>query len=275
MSKLMEGKKGLILGLSNERGIAYGISNKLFQNGAKLGFNYNIDAMKKRAEPLAEKLGADFFIKADVTNDEEMDYLFKEIENKWGKLDFVVHAVAFSDKSELAKPFMYTSRENFKMTMDISCYSFIDVCKRAAPLMKDGGSCLAMTYFGGEKVILNYNVMAVAKAALDCSVKYLAADLGPKNIRVNAISAGPIKTLAAAGIGDFRFMLKWNEKNTPMRDNVTTDQVGDSAVYMLSDLSSAVTGEIHHVDNGYNINGMLSSNVAEKLLKSDMLDDVE
>jgi enoyl-[acyl-carrier protein] reductase I len=260
----MEGKKGLVLGLSNERGIAWGIVKELHKHGAEFAFNY-IPVMEKRMRPLAEQVGSDIIVEADVSNDEQMETLFKEIEKKWGKLDFLVHAVAFSNKEELKGMYVNTTRSNFKTTMDISVYSFTDAMRRAYPLMKDGGSAIALTYYGGEKAILNYNVMGVAKSALDASVRYLAGDLGPKNIRVNAISAGPIKTLSAAGISGLSLMEKWNEMNSPLRRNTTIEDVGKSAVFMLSDLGQGVTGEILHVDGGFNSQGLISVDAAEKL----------
>ncbi len=263
-NNLMAGKKGIIMGVANDHSIAWGISKALAEAGAELGFTYQGEALEKRVRPLAASLGSDFLIPCDVSSPESMDTAFAEIEKKFGKLDFIVHAIAFSDKNELKGRFVDTTRDNFVNTMLISCYSFVDVSKRAAALMKDGGSILTLSYFGAEKWIPHYNVMGVAKAALESSVYYLASDLGRDNIRVNGISAGPIKTLAAAGIGDFRFILNWNELNAPMRKNVTIDEVGNSALYMLSDLSSGVTGEIHHVDAGYNSIGMMAvDNVKE------------
>lgn len=253
---LMNGKRGLIMGLANKKSIAWGIAKSLSEAGAELALTYQGDALKKRVEPLADELGALVAGHCDVTETQTIDDVFKVIEDKWGKLDFVVHAVAFSDKNELTGRFVDTSAENFNRTMDISCYSLTAVTQRAEKLMTDGGSILTMTYYGAEKVMPHYNVMGVAKAALETSVKYLAMDLGPQNIRVNAISAGPIKTLAASGIGDFRYILKWNEYNSPLRRSVTIEEVGDSALFLLSDLGRGVTGEIQHVDCGYNIVGM-------------------
>jgi len=253
---LMAGKRGLIMGVANSRSIAWGIAQAVHAQGAELAFTYQGDALKRRVEPLAEQVGSDLLVECDVTNSEAMDETFAAIEKKWGKLDFLLHAIGFSNKDELKGRYVETSPENFAMTMDISVYSFTAVAQRAEKLMKDGGSIVTLTYYGAEKVMPNYNVMGVAKAALECSVKYLASDLGPKNIRVNAISAGPMKTLAASGIGDFRKMLHWTEENAPLRRNVSMDDVGGAGLYLLSDLSSGTTGEIHHVDSGYNILGM-------------------
>lgn len=256
MTQLMAGKRGLIMGLANDRSLAWGIAQKLSEAGAELAFSYQGDAIKKRVEPLAGQLGADFLIDCDVSDMDALDRAFGEIEQRWGKLDFLVHAIGFSDKNELRGKFVDTSLDNFLMTMNISVYSFVAVARRARALMAEGGSLLTLSYYGAEKVIPHYNVMGVAKAGLETSVKYLAMDLGPENIRVNAISAGPIKTLAASGIGDFRYIMKWNEYNSPLRRNVTIEDVGGAALYLLSDLASGVTGEIHHVDAGYNVVGM-------------------
>ena len=258
MTGLMAGKRGLIMGLANDKSLAWGIAKALHAQGAEMAFSYMGDALKKRVGPLAAEVGSDFLIDCDVSSMDSIDAAFAAIEEKWGKLDFLVHAVGFSDKNELRGLYVDTSLDNFLMTMNISAYSLVAVTKRARPLMNaaGGGSILTLTYYGSEKVIPHYNVMGVAKAALDASVRYLANDLGPENIRVNAISAGPIKTLAASGIGDFRYILKWNELNSPMRRNVTIDDVGGSGVYFLSNLSSGVTGEIHHVDGGYHVVGM-------------------
>jgi enoyl-[acyl-carrier protein] reductase I len=253
---LMQGKRGLIMGVANKKSIAWGIAKACADQGAELALTYQGDALKKRVEPLAEELGAMVVGHCDVTEDATMDAVFAKLEKEWGKLDFVVHAIAFSDKDELTGRYVDTSADNFNKSLFISCYSFTAVAQRAEKLMTDGGSMLTLTYYGAEKVMPHYNVMGVAKAALETSVRYLAADLGKKNIRVNAISAGPIKTLAASGIGDFRYILKWNEYNSPLRRTVTPEEVGDSAVYFLSDLSRAVTGEIHHVDSGYHVVGM-------------------
>ncbi|GAA2852474.1 enoyl-[acyl-carrier-protein] reductase [NADH] [Aminobacter aminovorans] len=253
---LMAGKRGLILGVANNRSIAWGIAKACADQGAELAFTYQGDALKKRVEPLAAEIGALVCGHCDVTDMATIDACFETLEKKWGKLDFVVHAIGFSDKDELTGRYVDTSHANFLRTMDISVYSFTAVAQRAEKLMTDGGSMLTMTYYGAEKVMPNYNVMGVAKAALEASVKYLAVDLGPKAIRVNAISAGPIKTLAASGIDDFRYILKWNEYNAPLRRTVSIEEVGDSALYFLSHLSRGVTGEVHHVDSGYHVVGM-------------------
>jgi len=253
---LMAGKRGLIMGVANSRSIAWGIAQACARHGAELAFTYQGDAIKKRVEPLAAEIGAKLVVPCDVTDMVSVDATFAAIEKAWGRLDFVVHAIAFSDKDELTGRYVDTSADNFTKTMFISCYSFTAIAQRAEKLMTEGGSLLTLTYYGAEKWMPHYNVMGVAKAALEASVRYMAADLGPKNIRVNAISAGPIKTLAASGIGDFRYILKWNEYNSPLRRTVTTEEVGDSAFYLLSDLSRGVTGEILHVDSGYHIVGM-------------------
>jgi enoyl-[acyl-carrier protein] reductase I len=253
---LMAGKRGLILGVANNRSIAWGIAKACADQGAELALTYQGDAFKKRVEPLAQELGAHVVGHCDVTDAASLDAVFDNVAKLWGKLDFVVHAIAFSDKEELDGRYVETTRANFLRTMDISVYSFTDIAKRAEALMTDGGSLLTLTYYGAEKVMPHYNVMGVAKAALEASVRYLAVDLGGKNIRVNAISAGPIKTLAASGIGDFRYILRWNEYNSPLKRTVTPEEVGDSGLYFLSDLSRAVTGEIHHVDSGYHVVGM-------------------
>ena len=256
MNGLMAGKRGLIMGLANDKSLAWGIAKALHEQGAELAFSYQGDALAKRVRPLAEQVGSDFLIDCDVTDMDKLDAAFAEIETRWGGLDFVVHAIGFSDKNELRGLYVDTSLDNFLLTMNVSAYSFVAVTRRARALMPNGGSILTLSYYGAEKVIPHYNVMGVAKAALETSVKYLAMDLGPENIRVNAISAGPIKTLAASGIGDFRYILKWNELNSPLRRNVTIDDVGGSGLYFLSDLSSGVTGETHHVDAGYHVVGM-------------------
>lgn len=256
MSSLLAGKRGLILGIANNRSIAWGIAKAAREQGAELALTYQGDALKKRVEPLAEELGALVVGHCDVTDAASIDAVFAQIEKQWGKLDFLVHAIAFSDKNELDGRYVDTTEDNFTKTMLISCYSFTAVAQRAEKLMQDGGSMLTLTYYGAEKWMPHYNVMGVAKAALEASVRYMAADLGEKNIRVNAISAGPIKTLAASGIGDFRYILKWNEYNSPLRRTVTIEEVGDSAVYLLSDMSRGITGEISHVDAGYHIVGM-------------------
>ncbi|MGQ7830291.1 enoyl-ACP reductase FabI [Altererythrobacter sp. Z27] len=263
MSGLMKGKRGLIMGLANDKSLAWGIARKLAEQGAELAFSYQGEALEKRVRPLAEQLGSDFLIECDVSDMVALDAAFDALKARWDRLDFVVHAIGYSDKTELRGLYVDTSLENFLMTMNISAYSLVAVAKRAAemmpPLQEDGsggGSILTLTYYGAEKVVPHYNVMGVAKAALETSVKYLANDLGPRNIRVNAISAGPIKTLAASGIGDFRYILKWNEYNSPLRRNVTIEDVGGAGLYFLSDLSSGVTGETHHVDGGYHVVGM-------------------
>ena len=253
---LMAGKKGLVMGVANERSIAWCIAKAVHNQGAELAFSFQGDALKKRVDPLADSLGSDFVVLCDVTEPSSMDAVFAAIKERWGQLDFLVHAIAFSDKDELKGQYIDSTPDNFASTMNISCYSFTALCQRARPLMTDGGSLLTLTYFGAERVMPHYNVMGVAKAALEASVRYLAEDLGKENIRVNAISAGPMKTLAASGIGDFRYILKWNEYNSPLRRNVTHDDIGGAGMYLLSDLSSGVTGETHHVDCGYNIVGM-------------------
>ncbi len=253
---LMQGKRGLIMGLANDKSIAWGIAKACAEAGAEMCFSYQGDALKKRVEPLAAQVGSDFVVECDVADASSIDTLFEEIKQRWGKLDFIVHAIGFSDKSELRGRYVDTSLNNFRMTMNISVYSFTAVAQRAEKLMTEGGSMLTLTYYGAEQVMPHYNVMGVAKAALEASVMYLAEDLGKDNIRVNAISAGPIKTLAASGIGDFRYIMKWNELNSPLRRNVTTEDVGKSALYLLSDLGSGVTGETLHVDAGYHIVGM-------------------
>lgn len=253
---LMQGKKGLVMGVANDRSIAWGIAKAAADHGATLGFTYQGDALEKRVRPLAESVNSPLVLSCDVTNADSMDAVFAEVEKTWGKMDFLVHAIAFSDKDELKGQYLDTSRDNFLRTMDISCYSLTALAQRAAPLMNDGGSIVTLTYYGAERVMPHYNVMGVAKAALEASVRYLAVDLGNRGIRVNAISAGPIKTLAASGIGDFRYILKWNEYNSPLKRTVTIDEVGDSALYLLSDLSRGVTGEVHHVDSGYHTIGM-------------------
>jgi len=256
MSGLMTGKRGLIMGLANDKSIAWGVARALHEAGAEMAFTYQGDALGKRVKPLAESLGSNIVLPCDVTDAASMDAVFTELKDTWGSLDFVVHAIGFSDKNELRGRYVDTSPDNFRMSMDISVYSFTAIMQRAEKMMNDGAAALTLTYYGAEKVMPHYNVMGVAKAALEASVKYMAMDLGPKNIRVNALSAGPIKTLAASGIGDFRYILKWNELNSPLRRNVTTMDVGKSALYLLSDLASGVTGENHHVDNGYHVVGM-------------------
>jgi enoyl-[acyl-carrier protein] reductase I len=256
MSDVMKGKRGVIFGVANKMSIAWGIAKAAQAAGAELALTYQGDALKKRVEPLAAEIGALVLGHCDVTEPATMDAVFAEVQKKWGRLDFLVHAVAFSDKDELTGRYVDTSPDNFNKSLFISCYSFTALAQRAEKLMTNGGSMLTLTYYGAEKWMPHYNVMGVAKAALECSVRYLAADLGIKNIRVNAISAGPIKTLAASGIGDFRYILKWNEYNSPLRRTVDIDEVGDAAMYLLSDLSRGVTGEVHHVDAGYHIVGM-------------------
>lgn len=256
--KLLEGKKGLILGVLNDKSIAWGIAKELFDNGAEIALTYLGDAGKKRVIPLAEKLNSEIILNCDVSKDEDIDLVFKTLEEKWGKLDFLVHSVAFSDKNELRGHFYNTSRNNFKNTLDISAYSLIALSKKALPLMEKagGGSILAMTYYGAEKVIPHYNIMGVAKATLESCVRYLAVDLGSNNIRVNAISSGPVKTLAASGIGGFNYMLKYSELNTPLKRNVSPEDSGKAALYLVSDMSKNVSGEVLHVDGGYHVVGM-------------------
>ena len=256
MTGLMSGKRGLIMGLANDKSLAWGIARKLGEAGAELAFSYQGEALQKRVGPLAAQVGSDFLFDCDVSNMDALDAAFATLRQRWETIDFVVHAIGFSDKNELRGAYVDTSLENFLMTMNISVYSFTAVARRARAMMPEGGSMLTLSYYGAEKVIPHYNVMGLAKSALETSVKYLAMDLGRENIRVNAISAGPIKTLAASGIGDFRYILKWNEYNSPLRRNVTIDDVGGAGLYLLSDLASGVTGEIHHVDSGYNVIGM-------------------
>lgn len=256
-SGLMAGKRGLIMGLANDKSLAWGIAKKLAEHGAELAFSYQGDALAKRVKPLAAELGSDFTFECDVSKMESLDAAFATLKERWDSLDFVVHAIGYSDKNELRGHYVDTSLDNFLMTMNISAYSLVAITQRAAAMMPEtGGAILTLSYYGAEKVVPHYNVMGVAKAALETSVKYLANDLGPRNIRVNAISAGPIKTLAASGIGDFRYILKWNELNAPLRRNVTIEDVGGAGLYLLSDLSSGVTGETHHVDAGYHVVGM-------------------
>ena len=255
-SDLMRGKRGLIMGLANNRSIAWGIAQACRAHGAELAFTYQGEALKKRVEPLAQEVGGTVVGHCDVTEPATLDAAFDALGKQWGAIDFAVHAIAFSDKDQLNGRYVDTTADNFAKTLEISCYSFTAVAQRAEKLMTNGGALLTLTYYGAEKWMPHYNVMGVAKAALEASVRYLAADLGVKNIRVNAISAGPIKTLAASGIGDFRHILKWNELNSPLRRTVTIDEVGETAAYLLSDMSRGVTGEIHHVDAGYHIVGM-------------------
>jgi enoyl-[acyl-carrier protein] reductase I len=252
----MKGKRGLIMGVANQRSIAWGIAQACADAGAELAFTYQGEALERRVKPLAESVNSDFVLPCDVTDEASIDAVFEALKEKWDDLDFVVHAIAFADKDELTGRYVDTTPGNFQMSLNISCYSFTAVCNRAEKMMPNGGSMLTLSYYGAEKVIPHYNVMGVAKAALEASVRYLAADLGKQNIRVNSISAGPIKTLAAAGISGMRMMLKWNEENAPLRRNVTIEEVGNSALYLLSDLGAGVSGENHHVDAGYNAIGM-------------------
>ena len=253
---IMQGKRGIVMGVANDRSIAWGIADAIAKQGAEIAFTYQGEALQKRVTPLAESVGSDIVIPCDVSNDEAIDKTFNLLKEKWNSIDFLVHAIAYSDKEELKGEYVDTTRENFYKTMDISVYSFTAVAQRAAAMMPNGGSMITLTYYGAEKVMPHYNVMGVAKAALESSVRYLAADLGDNKIRVNSLSAGPIKTLAASGIGDFRYILKWNQYNSPLRRNVTLDDVGGCGVYLLSDLSAGVTGETHHVDCGYHVVGM-------------------
>ncbi len=253
---LMQGKRGLIMGVANDRSIAWGIAKAVHDHGGELAFTYQGDALKKRVEPLAASIGSKIVLPCDVTEQGSMDTVFETLKKEWGSLDFVVHAIGFSNKDELRGRYVDTTFDNFQLTMNVSCFSFTAIAQRAEKMMPNGGSLLTLTYLGSEKVMPHYNVMGVAKAALESSVRYLAEDLGKKGIRVNAISAGPIKTLAASGIGDFRFILKWNELNAPLRRNVTIEEVGNSGLYFLSDLGRAVTGEVHHVDAGYHMVGL-------------------
>ncbi len=253
---LMQGKRGLVMGVANDRSIAWGIAKAAYEQGAELAFTYQGDALQKRVAPLAESVGSDLVLPCDVTDFASIDSVFDTLKEKWDGLDFLVHAVAYSNKDELKGAYIDTTPENFELTMNVSCYSFTAVCQRARPLLNEGASLLTLTYYGAERVMPHYNVMGVAKAALEASVRYLAEDLGKDGIRVNSLSAGPMKTLAASGIGDFRYILKWNEFNSPLRRNVNMDDIGGAGVYLLSSLASGVTGENHHVDCGYNIVGM-------------------
>ena len=262
-NNLLKDKKGLIVGVANERSLAWGIANSIFQSGGSLAFTYQNEALKKRIMPLANKVNSNYVYEFDVQDYEGAPHFFKKLSNEFGKLDFLVHAVAFSDKEELNGDYLDTSKENFLNTMEISCFSFTSIIKNSLPYLNDNASLLTLSYFGAEKVIPHYNVMGIAKAALESSVKYLAVDLGKKNIRVNAISAGPVRTLAASGISDFRYILKWNEYNSPLERNITLDDVGGAGVYLLSDLSSGTTGEILHVDGGYNVIGMKNVNAPD------------
>lgn len=262
---LMSGKRGLIMGVANDRSIAWGIAQAVRAQGAELAFTYQGDALEKRVRPLAESVGSDILLPCDVGDDDSIDRTFAALGEHWDQLDFLVHAIAYADKDQLKGKYLATSRDNFVKSLDISCYSFTAVAQRAAPMMREGGSLLTLSYYGAERVMPHYNVMGVAKAALEASVRYLAADLGEEDIRVNAISAGPIRTLAASGIGDFRYILKWNEYNSPLRRNVTQEQVGGAALYLLSGLSGGVTGEVHHVDSGYHTVGMMAVDAAPQI----------
>lgn len=272
-AQLMAGKKGIIFGVANDKSIAWGIAKSLAEHGADIAFTFQGDALEKRVRPLAESLGSDTILPCDVTDEASMDAVFEALKEKWGSIDFMVHAVAFSDKDELKGKYLDTSRDNFIRTMDISCFSLTALAQRAAPLMNAGGSIVTLTYYGAERVMPHYNVMGVAKAALEASVRYLATDMGTQGVRVNAISAGPIKTLAASGIGDFRFILRWNELNAPLKRNVTIDEVGGAGLYLLSDLGAGVTGEVHHVDCGYHTVGMVAIDAAEE--SSELLEQIK
>ncbi|MFO1061664.1 MAG: enoyl-ACP reductase FabI [Dongiaceae bacterium] len=262
---LMAGKRGLVMGVANDRSIAWGIARTVAAQGAELAFTYQGEPLLKRVRPLVESVGSDILLECDVADDASIDRVFATLAERWDRLDFLVHAIAFSDREELKGQYLDTSRRNFALTLDISCYSFTAVAQRAARMMHQGGSLVTLTYYGAERVMPHYNVMGVAKAALEASVRYLAADLGGRNIRVNAISAGPLKTLAASGIGDFRYILKWNELNSPLKRNVNLDQVGGAGLYLLSELSAGVTGEVHHVDSGYHVVGMLRTESAAEV----------
>jgi enoyl-[acyl-carrier protein] reductase I len=259
---LMAGKRGLVMGVANERSIAWAIARAAHAHGAELAFTYQGEALGKRVMPLADSVGGAVVGDCDVTNESSVAAVFENLARRWERLDFVVHAIAYSDANELKGQYVETTRANFLKSMEVSCYSFTDLCRRAAPLMSQGGSLLTLSYIGAERVMPHYNVMGVAKAALEASVHYLAVDLGGMNIRVNAISAGPIKTLAASGIGDFRYILRWNQLNSPLKRNVTLEEVANAGLYLLSDLSSGVTGEVHHVDSGYHVVGMLAVDAA-------------
>ncbi|MDP6705617.1 MAG: enoyl-ACP reductase FabI [Alphaproteobacteria bacterium] len=260
---LLAGKRGLIMGVANDRSIAWGIAKVCAEEGATLAFTYQGEALQKRVTPLAQSVGSEMVMACDVADEASIDTVFQEVGRQWGELDFLVHAIAYSDKDQLKGRYVDTTAENFSMSLDISCYSFTALCRAAEPLMASGGSLLTLTYYGAEKVVPHYNVMGIAKAALEASVRYLAADLGAGGIRVNAISAGPIRTLAAAGIGDFRYILKWNEYNSPLKRNTSTDEVGNAALYLLSDLSGGVTGAVHHVDCGYHVVGMKAADAPD------------
>ncbi len=261
----MAGKKGLVMGVANERSIAWGIAKACHEHGAELAFTYQGEALERRVRPLAGSIGAKILVPCDVTDPASIDATFAEVEKQWGGLDFLVHAIAFSNKDELRGRYLDTTSDNFALTMNVSCYSFTAVAQRAVPLMKNGGSLLTLTYYGAERVIPHYNIMGVAKAALEASVRYLAADLGEQKIRVNAISAGPIKTLAFAGINDGRYILKWNELNSPLKRNITQEEVGNAALYLLSDLGTGMTGEVMHVDGGYHVVGMVKTSSAKQI----------
>ena len=262
-ASLMEGKRGLIMGVANDRSLAWGIARKVAEHGAEVAFTYQGEALEKRVRPLADSIGSTIVLPCDVTDDASMDAVFDTLAKTWGKLDFLVHAISFSDKTQLRGRYVDTTADNFRMTMDISCFSLTALSKRAEPLMTDGGSIVTLTYYGAEKVMPHYNVIGVAKAALEASVRYLAMDLGKNKIRVNAISAGPVKTLAASGIGDFRYILKWNEYNSPLRRTTTIDDVGGAALYLMSELGQGVTGEVHHVDSGYHVVGMKAADAPD------------
>jgi enoyl-[acyl-carrier protein] reductase I len=268
MGGLMAGKRGLIMGVANDKSIAWAIAEAAATEGATLAFTYQGDALKKRVGPLAERAGSDIVLPCDVTDTASMDAVFAELERRWGGLEFLVHAIAYSDKAELKGRYVDTSLENFRRSLEVSCYSFTALAQRAETMMGPGGALLTLTYYGAEKVMPHYNVMGVAKAALEASVRYMAADLGPRGIRVNALSAGPIRTLAASGIGDFRYILKWNELNAPLRRNVTHGEVGKAGVYLLSDFASGVTGEVHHVDCGYHLVGMKAEDAPDIALET-------
>jgi enoyl-[acyl-carrier protein] reductase I len=261
----MAGKRGLVMGVANERSIAWGIARAVALEGAEIAFTFQGEALERRVRPLADSVGSDFVMPCDVADPDSLDALFAALGARWGGIDFAVHAIAYSDKDQLKGQYLDTTRDNFTRTLDISCFSFTDMCRRASDIMPEGGSLLTLTSYGAERVMPHYNVMGVAKAALEASVRYLAVDLGGQGIRVNAISAGPIKTLAASGIGDFRYILKWNELNAPLKRNVTTEEVGSTSLYLLSDLGSAVTGETHHVDCGYHVVGMMAVDAASEV----------
>ena len=260
---LMKGKRGLIMGVANDRSIAWGIAKTVADHGAELAFTFQGEALEKRVRPLAESVGSDFLLPCDVTSDDQLDAVFAALKKRWGSIDFVVHAIAYADKEQLKGRYADTTRDNFRMSLDVSCFSFTAVAQRASAMMPNGGSLVTLTYYGAERVMPHYNVMGVAKAALEASVRYLAVDLGSQDIRVNAISAGPIKTLAASGIGDFRYILRWNELNAPLKRNVTIEEVGGAGLYLLSDLGRGVSGEVHHVDCGYHTVGMVAVDAAE------------